>query len=364
MEINRSNYEIWFIDWFDGNLNELQIEQLNRFISENPDLKEEFNELNSLILKPSEISFRQKEQLEKSVDDLSESQFELLCVAYLERDLTSCQQTELNEITDRYPEKKRSFEIIQKMRLVPGVVRFNHKKKLIKITPAQKVSRLSAILLSAAATVALIVVIFFKVPQSLQDKNRTSQNKVVDSTLLRPSVTTTVSEEDLQDLKTVIKKQKRENLLADVKKNSSAMTRPDSTPSNQNDSRSPFRNSKNQEIQIIQIPVASKICFTQEPIANNLIPVKYAVKIQEYDDGRSKLSRFIAKTFREKILREKVTKDTPLRAYEIAEAGIAGLNKLLGWEMALDEKKDENGELQSVYFSSKILKFNAPVKKN
>jgi hypothetical protein len=51
-----------------------------------------------------------------------------------------------------------------------------------------------------------------------------------------------------------------------------------------------------------------------------------------------------------------------LKAYEIAEAGVSGLNKLLGWEMALDERKDENGKLKSVYFSSKILKFNAPVK--
>ena len=38
------------------------------------------------------------------------------------------------------------------------------------------------------------------------------------------------------------------------------------------------------------------------------------------------------------------------------------LYKLLGWEMALDERKDLNGQLKSVYFSSKILKFNAPVK--
>jgi hypothetical protein len=32
--------------------------------------------------------------------------------------------------------------------------------------------------------------------------------------------------------------------------------------------------------------------------------------------------------------------------------------------MALDEKKDANGELKSVYFSSRILKFTAPIKKS
>ncbi|MGC1391224.1 MAG: hypothetical protein WA816_09315, partial [Bacteroidales bacterium] len=74
--------------------------------------------------------------------------------------------------------------------------------------------------------------------------------------------------------------------------------------------------------------------------------------------------KFIARTFREKILKEKTAKDSPLKIYEIAEAGVAGLDKLLGWQMALDEKKDSNGELRSVYFSSKILKFNAPIKKS
>jgi hypothetical protein len=62
-------------------------------------------------------------------------------------------------------------------------------------------------------------------------------------------------------------------------------------------------------------------------------------------------------------LKENTSKDSPLKGYEIAEAGVTGLNRLLGWEMALVEKNDENGELRSVYFSSKLLKFNAPVKK-
>jgi len=54
----------------------------------------------------------------------------------------------------------------------------------------------------------------------------------------------------------------------------------------------------------------------------------------------------------------------PLKVYEIAEAGVTGLNRLFGWGMSLDEKNDNKGDLKSVYFSSKILKFNAPVKKS
>jgi hypothetical protein len=61
-------------------------------------------------------------------------------------------------------------------------------------------------------------------------------------------------------------------------------------------------------------------------------------------------------------LKENPSPDSPLKGYEFAEAGVSGLNKLLGWEMALDKNNDNNGELKSIYFSSKILKFKAPVK--
>ena len=46
MQIDRSNYEIWFIDWLDGNLNSLQVEQLKLFLDQNPDLREELDDLN------------------------------------------------------------------------------------------------------------------------------------------------------------------------------------------------------------------------------------------------------------------------------------------------------------------------------
>ena len=88
------------------------------------------------------------------------------------------------------------------------------------------------------------------------------------------------------------------------------------------------------------------------------------VIIPEDEDERSGVVKFISKTFREKVLHEKTPLDTPIKGLDIAEAGVTGLNKLFGWEMALDKNNDENGQLKSVYFSSRIIKFTAPVKKS
>ncbi|HSL86673.1 MAG TPA: hypothetical protein VK861_07035, partial [Bacteroidales bacterium] len=87
------------------------------------------------------------------------------------------------------------------------------------------------------------------------------------------------------------------------------------------------------------------------------------IRVQFADDGRSNVNRFFARVFHEKIMRDTTAGEKPVRAYDIAEAGIAGLNKLFGTEMALQRNTGKNGEVTSVYFSSRLLKFNAPVRK-
>ena len=41
MNINRNNYELFFIDFYDGNLTDAQKHELDLFLEENSDLKEE-----------------------------------------------------------------------------------------------------------------------------------------------------------------------------------------------------------------------------------------------------------------------------------------------------------------------------------
>ena len=361
MRIDKSNYEIWLIDWLDGNLSDLQVEELRFFLNENPALSDEFDGMSVVSLKPSERSFPHKDRLKKSTADLSGSQFEYHCVAHLENDLSSDQQTELMESIDQDPEKKRTFELIQKIRLEPVDITYKYKSNLIRKTPLQKVIRLSVIGLSAAATIALLILTYLKVPGNLPEEiNATSQNIVIDSTLFNRTADN-VPVKLITAKGTLLPKLKREILFAGVQDNNPVITQPDQTVLIAYDSL--HRNPYDPEIQLTKIPFYTKIDLKTISVSNTLVASDANLRIPGDDDGRSNLSRFISKTFREKILKETSSKNSPLKAYEIAEAGVTGLNKLLGWEMALDKNNDENGELRSVYFSSKILKFNAPVKK-
>lgn len=324
MKIDRSNYEIWLIDWLDGNLTDLQVEQLKLFLSENPELREEFDELTLFSLKPSVKSFPRKDHLKKSTADLSGSQFEYLCVAYFENDLSADQQTELRESIDQDTEKKRTFELIQKIRLAPANLRYKHKNQLIKRSAVQRVIQLSVIGLSAAATIALIVMIYLIIPRNLSVKiNDTAQNVVVDSSLLKPAVDI-VSDKLTTDKEPVLTKHINENLFAGVQKNASEIAKPNMNVPLQSDSLP--RNTDNPEILLTKIPVNAEIDLKVEIVSNTLVASNSAIIISQYDDERNSLSKFIAKTFREKILKGNTSKDSPLKAYEIAEAGVTGLN--------------------------------------
>jgi hypothetical protein len=361
MQIDRSNYEIWLIDWLDGNLNNCQIEQLEHFLKENPDLKEEVEELTTFRLNSPKISFQHKNQLKKTSHNLSESQLEYLSVAYLENDLSAEEKTDLLESVEQDKEKKRHFELIQKIKLYPLYLSYINKNKLFKRTFAQNAIRWSLIGLSAAAVVTLAVIFsVIKPPDINIDREKTALTIYIDSTVQKQG-SPAGKNVDKEKNHIIPSKLRSKTLLAQSSLNSSVIA---DIVSDQNAGKDSILVSPATSLVIInKIIVTPSIGIIVESIPNTLIALNTTSTLLTYDDGRSKLSRFIARAFREKILKENRPKDSPLKAYELAKAGVSGLDLLLGWEMALDERKDANGVLKSVYFSSKILKFNAQVKK-
>lgn len=362
MKIDRSNYEIWLIDWLDGNLNDFQIQQVKIFLNENPELKEEFEEISSFNIKPVAKSFPNKILLKRSISEIPKSQFEYLSVAFLENDITPEQKSELTTMMDQDNELRKSFALIQKTRLTPGNDIYRKKNLLIKKTGIQKVFKLSVGLLSAAAAVALIIVTYLLIPRNINEPAFTAEQSIAtDSSIIEqpPAIT---PESLTADNKPHVIKQERVNKPPVIQKLNPVPNNSDLIVIKADVSSDSIPYTPDIELKKLKVNVTFD--FNKEIIGNSLVASYQPIDLPSEIDDRSKIGKFIAKTFREKILKETVTQDTPLKAYEIAEAGITGLNNLFGWEMALDEKNDENGQLKSVYFSSRVLKFNAPVKKS
>ena len=360
MQIDRSNYEVWLIDWLDGNLNDIQCQQLQHFLTANPDLKDEFDELTIFRLKPSDQHYPGKRNLKKTISNLSIQQLDYLSVAYLENDLSKAQKDEFKASIETDPEKKRSFGLIQKTKLEPVSISYKNRNRLFRRTPVQKLFRLSLIGLPAAAIILLAIMTNISNPKALQVVTEKTARAIVADSTGKKSAGEILASSVPAEAKMVKTVNRHKNPVIAARETISAM--PDTSIKQPVQNNSQIHYADPVAALPYKIFVTDKINLDTGIIPGTLAALNSAVAIPDEDDDRSKLRKFLAKTFREKILKEKTAKDSPLKAYEIAEAGVSGLNKLLGWEMALDEKRDGNGVLKSVYFSSRILKFNTPVK--
>ena len=91
MEINRQNYEPYFVDFLEGKLTDEQLGILMSFLDFNPDLKEEFADIQKIRLTPDETVFSEKATLLKSESDLVEEDilrdFDMYCISSVEDDI-------------------------------------------------------------------------------------------------------------------------------------------------------------------------------------------------------------------------------------------------------------------------------------
>ena len=357
MKPDRTNYEIWLIDYLDGTLDSDRQRELSLFLDENPDIGEEFSEMMIYRIPVSDVEFINKGALKKGAENLSPQQFETLCVADAENDLSDSQIYELNKIINADPEKRIVAESIRRIKLVPPAVEFRYKSRLKKLTSTQKIFRITAVTISSAAALLMLFSIL-RNPQASVPEDNPQLAKQDRGNFSEPSSSSMI----IQPLSVT---ENNNTEIADKGEQSVSVIYGDIRISVVQDSVEAVTSSS-----FDKGPTLSKIDYRNLVAFNNteFNPPLISININPaygyaYNDGQG-LKVSIEKFFREKILKSESPDDGPLKAYEIADAGINGLNRLFGWEMSLKKNTNEKGEVNSVYFNSRLIKFNAPVKRS
>jgi hypothetical protein len=359
MKPDRTNYEIWLIDYLDGNLDQAGIGQLLSFLKENPDINKEFDEILKHKVTPPDNSFKYKGKLIKTNSELDERQFEYLCVADSEKDLSDEQSAELQKIIGNNQEKIKTYALIKSTKLAAPERVYRYKYKLRKFTVTQKVIRFSMIGLSAAA-VAAIMISIYSVPVKTIPRPAalTFFNSNYDSGIVK-TATGNISKRLNEDTKpTAISKQP----VAVSKIQGTVSEEIKLNPEMSGSNKGPIENISPGVLFISKIDFRKEVHLVENSFNSTLVAINTDSNLQPEDEPGG-FNGFIAKTFREKLLKATKPDKSPLKVYEIAGAGIDGLNKLLGWNMSLQKNMDDKGEVKSVYFNSRFLKFNASVKK-
>ena len=118
--INRHNYEEYFLLYIDDELSAAERRAVEEFVELHPDLKIELDMLEQSTLHAEPVVFHDKDVLLKNSSSLiNESNCEEFFVLYGDDELTNEQKDSVEQFVYRNPAYQAEFELIQKARLHP-----------------------------------------------------------------------------------------------------------------------------------------------------------------------------------------------------------------------------------------------------
>jgi len=354
IDINTNNYEEYIVDFFDGNLSPSEETALMAFLDKNPELKEEFDFFDNEKLLEEEIVFNEKESLKRtSILHNNESMnFQELCIASIEGDLTKEEKNLFNELLSSDSNKLIEYKKFKSTKLSPDYsIVFTDKKALNKKAGLNWRKSYSAI--SIAASILLLVGLYFLVPRttekveliSAQNKEIESKKQVIDTEIEKevktqePNSIISIKSRKTE-VNTIVHKEKVE--IIDVIESKKEVIR----------ERNQIAYLSRKEISIYKSTLSNDVVI-------NRITIQYHISRTE-NKQQTSLRSLLAKNF---ISKEKQGESNKLELFDIAQVSVEGINWLTGGNMKLERVYNEKGELNKTEFSSSLFAFSAPVKK-
>jgi len=221
MNINRHNYEEFFILYMDKELSSEDRRMVEDFVQHHPDLKEELELLMQYKLVPDElVVFENKETLIKGDAIINVANYEEYFLSYIDDELTTAQKAAVEKFVADNPVAAKELTLLQKSKLQPEDIVFANKESLYR--REEKIRRLPVKWLRAAAAV-LILALGLTTFLVLNKKSATEvgpivktpgteQNNPVVNTVEQPSKETLVADvNEKQD--TAVENLKENNII-------------------------------------------------------------------------------------------------------------------------------------------------------
>ena len=136
MKINKENYEIYFLDYFEKRLAPEQVAELMVFLEQNPELKAEFDTFELIELeteKATQVSFSNlKKQEYKTTGSVDAWNYEEKMVAFLEGDLDEKGKSDVQHFITINPKARLELNFFRKTILQPENISYPNKSELKK----------------------------------------------------------------------------------------------------------------------------------------------------------------------------------------------------------------------------------------
>lgn len=153
MNIDRHNYEEYFILYWDNELTNEQKQLVRQFVQQNTDLEDEFNLLGQTHFNPDEnITLANKEFLIK--EEYANRQE--LFLSYIDNELNATEKSAVEKFIAVDPPAQRELALLQKTKLQPEKIVFPDKSKLYRREEKTRVVRMVWFRVAAAAVIILV----------------------------------------------------------------------------------------------------------------------------------------------------------------------------------------------------------------
>jgi len=359
--LTRNNYEIWFIDYLDGQLNRAQIQVLQDFLEENPDLRRELSEINGTSLVAGSESVPDKDSLLRGQEDIPGiSTTDQLCIARMEDDLSPAEASRFDTRLQEDESLSASYEAFLMTRLDHAIrVSYPDKGNLLKKTRV-----LTPWIISAISTAAIIILAIFLWPDS-QDARipelagtdiiiPDTQNQVPENPVIEPqSGHTAAAVTQLASNRSISQRSKRViNSPANgpVESVEPAISGRTFIPMNRLSRRQAAAGPGIPDPQSIRLLYASNY------------PVSDPIRSQSEESLT--VPQYALQLFRERILGQErsLVRSTRFSLWEVAGAGVDKFNDIAGTRMKLEREYDATGSVESVSFNARLFDVETPVR--
>ena len=360
MNINRNNYESFFMDYLDGIMSPDRVIKLMSFLKENPDLKTELEEFEEINVDPDKKRFESKRTLKKAFL-VNDSNFDDLCIASLEGDLTQEEATLFQKWLQQKPLKVREFELYKKTRLIPEKISFDFKSTL-KRRPVSRIFTPKVWgYFSAAASIIILIALYLFISKPGVNENTLISEKITDTTTIKIKSQTSPESQAKTDTKEEIipynkpgdSKQPKNTARGNAIVEKQVVVQDLSIGL---DKSNHFIQPDTIELTLNKIRRKEINTLPEKSIIAALVSIKDLEVVENINDNLD-LSQMAVKTFKSEILKEEKSKINPdkFTLWDIADAGIRGINKIIGWEMEFNKEYDDEGELIALAFDSNAI---------
>ena len=354
MKINKNNYESYFVDYLEGNLDEKLVDDFIEFLQQNPELKGELSLFDSVSVVPEKLEFSGKNKLYKEKYDI-ENAFNKTAIERLEGEISEEEKVNFEKYLSKHPEKEKEASLFNYTKLKPdNSIVFSKKQKLYRRSSGKTV-----LMWTVRIAAVLVLAFVFYVLTDRPTNNLVPDNQVATAEKNNTKKDAETVVEENETIETPVKQDKKkeektttEQIKSTTPANSKPVPKTRETKSLRETTKGRMGG---EDLALHRIPLEvptemSRITASLDTRITNLSLATMSLHLVDEEP-----------VYEERLLADVVKEKTGIDKLSLNKIKQAGLNLVSNiTKDNLSYETNQNGQITEINYDSRLLAFSIP----